>query len=590
MFCHQCGAELTEEMQFCPFCGAKRSAAVPASKSQPKPKKRKKADPTVTLPLLGETVSYDGSIALYLHLRQVFDAPAGECAGEFAEHFYDNYRDMDTLIRNFPDDLTALLQTGLDTLNGVLAQQQIFGVTDDELDPLLRKYCLHAYSAWQEIEEAYQAIVGRQEDLREYRQVRKEGRGRVVGGGFGLEGAAKGMMAAGAVNMATGALHSVGNAIGNLGSAISAASAKDKLLRSGIADALRDGIEQDLLGLHLTAAELISGRTGKRICMFTEADMARADKIQADLEQGSIPAMQRRAAVVRMLAAYPLTPRYYRTATALFPERADELREFAAYFGFDSDAFYRETLALLDPAAAILLEYRDELDDLLSDDLEHEADETERLPADTDGILAYFADVFQRMGESGCFFFPDQESRGRAKLQNARDAYASYGSERPLLLYDSTLTRSGKSGFLVTDRHVYAKGTGRAAVFSLSAAIEDVHQAEDPSNHCIYLYFGEYGVHLLQSGSLVEEEVFGNLMECILSAVLFLTVRRPTEGTLWDAVAQYCRLPHPEEPSPEEAPALPEETAPAEVQYCFECGAENEPGDRYCCECGAELL
>ena len=49
----------------------------------------------------------------------------------------------------------------------------------------------------------------------EYRQLRKDTRGRWQGGGFGISGALKGAAKAGVMNGVTGAGHSIGNAIGN---------------------------------------------------------------------------------------------------------------------------------------------------------------------------------------------------------------------------------------------------------------------------------------------------------------------------------------------------------------------------------------
>lgn len=53
------------------------------------------------------------------------------------------------------------------------------------------------------------------DETKELREFRKESRGRVVGGGFGIGGALKGMAFAGAANATTGIAHSVANAIGN---------------------------------------------------------------------------------------------------------------------------------------------------------------------------------------------------------------------------------------------------------------------------------------------------------------------------------------------------------------------------------------
>ena len=80
-----------------------------------------------------------------------------------------------------------------------------------------------------EYESAYIEIVKDKNEAAEYRKMRKENRGRWVGGGFGVEGAVKGAVTAGAANLASGIAHSAFNAVGNAVSSVSANIRKDKL-------------------------------------------------------------------------------------------------------------------------------------------------------------------------------------------------------------------------------------------------------------------------------------------------------------------------------------------------------------------------
>ena len=78
----------------------------------------------------------------------------------------------------------------------------------------------------------------------EDREERKESRGRVVGGGFGLGGALTGMATAGAMNAVSGAGHSIINAIGNASSEWEAKVAKKKLYESDdTISVLKEGIK-----------------------------------------------------------------------------------------------------------------------------------------------------------------------------------------------------------------------------------------------------------------------------------------------------------------------------------------------------------
>lgn len=581
MFCHQCGTKLPDGSRFCTACGAE---VIIVDKS-PQNQGTKKAD-GLTIPLLGQNVQFDASIELYVALRQEFAELGNNLAEEFSDTFYSEYRDMDMFVRSFPKNFSEIFKIAISRMNELLSEIHIFGVTQDELAPYTEKYCCHTYLELQWIMEQYEEIVGQQEGMREYRQARKDSRGRLVGGGFGLTGAAKGIVKAGAVNMATGALHSVGNAIGNMGSAISAATAKDRLLHSGIDVYLAQAIRGDVLGVHLAALDVINARRGDHLCKFTVEDEQRADKIWADLEKGIVFRNSERAAVIQMLTIFPFQANYYRTAVKLFPDETEKMREFAVFFGFDIDSFYNAMLEQADPAVEILLEYRDEFNTMLLDDLDYPEEDLQPMTTDLVDMLDYFDDIFTWAGEDGFFFLPDEDDKGKLRLSGAKLSYAAYGKEIPLLLYDSTLGKSGKTGFLVTDQHVYLKDTPKPISLSLCDAISDIHQAENPSNHCIYLYFEEHGIHLLHSGDMVKEKNVDAFVEFVIALILFLTTIRSTEESLWKAIAQYQQLPR-----PQKAAFSPHDQARSSpgICFCFECGAENDAGDKFCCECGAEL-
>ena len=68
--------------------------------------------------------------------------------------------------------------------------------------------------------------------MKQYREARKSYRGRFIGGGFGLNGAIKGIATASILNASSGLIHSGVNAIGNSFDSIKSASKKNKLFSS----------------------------------------------------------------------------------------------------------------------------------------------------------------------------------------------------------------------------------------------------------------------------------------------------------------------------------------------------------------------
>lgn len=587
MFCNQCGAKMPNESYFCPSCGARVVSEDYSAQDRPVIQPDR-----LTLPLLGKNVYFDNNIELYIALRKEFTELGDDLSKEFLNSFHSQYSNMDTFVNNFPQDFSSIFKEAIDILNELLSEFQIFGITQDELEPYLDKYCCHTVLELQEIEEQYEKIIGQQDGMREYRQMRKDSRSRLIGGGFGLTGAAKGIAKAGAVNMATGALHSVGNAIGNMGSAISASNAKSRLFSSGIDGYLTLAIKKDISNMHLVAVDIISARTGQNLCKFTVEEEQQANKILEDLERGVISNSNKRAAVIRMLTLFPFQANYYRTAVKLFPGEIEAMREFSSFFEYNIDAFYSTMIEQANPAVEILLECQEEMEEILFDDLDFSEEDIEPLTSDLTSILDYFSDIFAQSKENGFFFLPAEYDKGKAPLSGAKSAYAAYGKERPLLLYDSTLGKSGKTGFLVTDQHVYLKDTSKAIRLSLHDAILDIHQEENPSNHCTYLYFADYGIHLLNSGDMVSENILDFFVEFIIASILFLTTVNLAAKSLWEAIEQYQKLPQPLkiEATPHSQEQADVSLSPkADVYFCFECGAENETGDKFCCECGAEL-
>lgn len=250
----------------------------------------------------------------------------------------------------------------------------------------------------------------------------------------------------------------------------------------------------------------------------------------------------------------------------------------------------------MDPAVQLLLEYQKEYIGLLTVDLELDPADVEPLSTDLENMLFYFSRIFECLEEDGFYFLPEDHEKGQSKFQNAKSSYARCRKETPLILYDSTLGRSGKDGFLITDRHIYLKDGVRTAVSPIDQVLEDIDERRDDSNQCRYLYFGKHLIHLLHSGGITELDLLGDFLELLLSMIVFLSILRPRAEFLSDALEWYLQLAPAKWSPPRAEPESMDEETPEEqagsfkVCYCFECGAENDVGDRYCCNCGTELI
>lgn len=142
----------------------------------------------------------------YNNIRKKYFYLATAAAEKFQKDFSKNFKNMDEIHEKmesfFMKELGFIVSKAVAdcVAKKVYIDEKAF--FDEYLTP---------YITWDEdfskVHDPYMQIVLKSKDLDDYRIARREGRGQIIGGGFGLGGALKGMAQAGAINMAAGAAH-----------------------------------------------------------------------------------------------------------------------------------------------------------------------------------------------------------------------------------------------------------------------------------------------------------------------------------------------------------------------------------------------
>lgn len=180
------------------------------------------------------------------------------------------YSNIDNILDRLLD---PIIKKGIDLLSD-------YGVYDIDYNTLQSEYLADSFNGLNDVLDKMlweiDDIIQKQMDEKEYRQIRKATRGRVVGGGFGLGGAIKGMAQAGAINVTTGAIHSVGNIIGNTGSAISAGANKNAVYDK-YRKILAGEIESTAIMVIDTIMRCIQKNTGMRFDYLIDGKSPNAD-------------------------------------------------------------------------------------------------------------------------------------------------------------------------------------------------------------------------------------------------------------------------------------------------------------------------
>lgn len=140
---------------------------------------------------------------------------ANKLTNQFVNHYKKECKSLDDVVEKGIDIATSYLLQALEsTVHNTIKKYKIYELN---LEDFVNQF-YEPYMNFEEytniITDQYAEIVFAKEALEEYRKSRKNNRARIVGGGFGVKGAVKGMALAGTANMVSGAAHSIFNSFG----------------------------------------------------------------------------------------------------------------------------------------------------------------------------------------------------------------------------------------------------------------------------------------------------------------------------------------------------------------------------------------
>lgn len=270
------------------------------------------------------------TLGLIYQIPQVFDK------------WYTSQHNCDSVYKNADSILNKTI--GLIIKKGVemISSQGVYSIDENIfIDKYLTGSLDTFFEALDFMKDKIFDIEGREQSEREYRWTRKENRGKVIGGGFGLKGAIKGMATAGAMNATTGMMHSLGNALGNMGSSISASQNKAAVYKNS-----REPLKEALIlcALHVQDGirDALKKEANVKCKKITSMNINQAGAIVKNYRQGRIPDEQKLKQIVLALSLNPYEGEVYDIIWDDYKDKNGELRKMAAYFGDSLEQRIRE--------------------------------------------------------------------------------------------------------------------------------------------------------------------------------------------------------------------------------------------------------
>lgn len=253
--------------------------------------------------------------------------------GTIFDKWYSSQSSIKSIINNADKVLSAALDPIADIGVKMLNENGLY--TMNELI-FWKKYCSkiedHFWGAIEYLEEQIDDVNEEEAALRRQRQSNKANRGKVVGGGFGLGGAIKGMATAGVINAATGAVYSIGNAVGNMGSSVAASLERDSVIREA-----REPLKEVLIDCAYKTRDAIrtvfKDELKFQFKIITESDEQQAYAIMANYKQGRIPNAQKVTQILNALLLNPYSSDIYDTIWNDYGDKNGDLMKMSKFFG-----------------------------------------------------------------------------------------------------------------------------------------------------------------------------------------------------------------------------------------------------------------
>ena len=288
------------------------------------------------LMLFGEEYQLTEGITNYSKLKTEFEKLSSEYGTKFIKEVTCNEAGVKEIVERAYKIAQKYFDNAEEVILNILAENNVYTVTKNQVKNVAISSGVQDVfeKTFSNIEEAYYNVVNEADMARERREIRKESRARFVGGGFGLQGAMKGIVQASMLNAATGLGHSFINAIGN--------SRTERQMREQLEDmyitvrlSLNSAFGSTIKNYFVAAMILLDNNNAMSFALPSKEDEEQAKAIVENLEAGRIPENKIQSVSCKALMLNPFINSTYFTVIEKCGDSNQEIEKFADAHGMN---------------------------------------------------------------------------------------------------------------------------------------------------------------------------------------------------------------------------------------------------------------
>ena len=252
----------------------------------------------------GKDIDISSEFEKYNSLRKFYLQLSDDLSDEFFDDFIATFDDMDDLFLRFKPVAIGYMERAVDAS---IRELILMGINDISDEVFIEKY-VQKYSQLEhdclEVFDRYMKIVLDIEEYEEYKKTRSSGGGSVIGGGFGVEGAVKGVAIASAANLAIGAVGGILNSIADSIKESNNKREKDLLFNSkDTRDSLRTAVFNLVFCVHYGLVDAVDDNIDDKVYELVSDESAeKARSLLVNLTKGRISENEVKKVLIDALA------------------------------------------------------------------------------------------------------------------------------------------------------------------------------------------------------------------------------------------------------------------------------------------------
>lgn len=282
--------------------------------------------------------SFSNDYPKYANLRKILASESNYAESCFRKQ-YEEWETIRKVLENYEQYSYELLLHSFNACKAYVIENGIYDFNEDLLlnSSSLCEIIMPISKVFQSVNSKLESIDQEQANEENRREARKNSRPQIVGGGFGLSSALKGMVIAGAINMTTGMVHSAFNIVGNLFTVISSSNSREALYDNSLSLML-EGIRESIFNLLPLISNIIK--------VNVDIDQRKEDSILKNIADGSLSNVDLHIPFAQAFQAYPFDEKAYKLYLSFFPKEETQIVEMALFFGIDLNSYIKSICTL----------------------------------------------------------------------------------------------------------------------------------------------------------------------------------------------------------------------------------------------------